>query len=227
MAWSVDFNSGEGSSSEPSKSTDGQCGPQNGGAVCPGSGFGDCCSSSGWCGSEEGHCGSACISGDCWKGGVTTDGRCGAGFNDFVCGFWPQGTCCSSGGWCGDTDAHCGDGCQSGCDGVPLPGEGDTGGPGGDGPGDGPGDGDDDEDEEEDPDSEGAAYCDLNTEEWDADAWNDLDLANWFQDRLDWWEFNDWPEIDDASIPRGIAKWLATGPARQDAEMYWPNECKE
>lgn len=118
MAWSVDFNSGPGDITEPPKSTDGRCGPDHGGATCPGSGYGDCCSSSGWCGSSDGHCGSACISGDCQEGGHTTDGRCGAGFNNFICGNWEQGSCCSSGGWCGDSESHCGDGCQSCCDGT-------------------------------------------------------------------------------------------------------------
>ncbi len=28
-----------------------------------------------------------------------------------------HGTCCSQYGYCGNTDAYCGDGCQSGCDG--------------------------------------------------------------------------------------------------------------
>lgn len=31
-----------------------------------------------------------------------------------MCGNWPQGSCCSAAGYCGDTTDHCGDGCQSG-----------------------------------------------------------------------------------------------------------------
>lgn len=230
MAWSVDFNSGEGSNSEPPKSSDGQCGPAHGGATCPGSGYGNCCSSSGWCGSSDGHCGSACIGGECNEGGQTTDGRCGAGFNGAFCGTWDQGTCCSSGGWCGSSDAHCGDGCQSGCDGSPdiptNPGEGNTGNPGGGGGG---GDGDDEEEEDDDDnDSEGADLCGQNTENWNSKAWNDLGLAEWFQDRVDWWAFQRWPDTEGtASVPNSIAKWLATGPAVSSAEMYWPNSCKE
>jgi hypothetical protein len=45
---------------------------------------------------------------------LTTDGSCGASFGDKLCGDWPQGSCCSSYGSCGSSDAHCGDGCQSG-----------------------------------------------------------------------------------------------------------------
>ncbi|KAK7204495.1 glyoxal oxidase N-terminus-domain-containing protein [Myxozyma melibiosi] len=45
---------------------------------------------------------------------VTTDGTCGAQNNDTVCGNWAQGNCCSQYGYCGDTTAHCGTGCQSG-----------------------------------------------------------------------------------------------------------------
>jgi chitinase len=46
-AWSVNFNSGEGSDLEPPVTTNGQCDPNNGGTVC-GNGFGTCCSASGW-----------------------------------------------------------------------------------------------------------------------------------------------------------------------------------
>ncbi|KAF2742941.1 carbohydrate-binding module family 18 protein, partial [Sporormia fimetaria CBS 119925] len=41
-------------------SPDGTCGGHNG-YVCPDSGFGDCCSQYGWCGSDpSGHCGAGC-----------------------------------------------------------------------------------------------------------------------------------------------------------------------
>lgn len=47
-------------------------------------------------------------------GKQTTDGSCGATFNDMICGTWAQGSCCSMYGYCGNTTAHCGEGCQSG-----------------------------------------------------------------------------------------------------------------
>jgi len=45
---------------------------------------------------------------------ATTDGTCGASNDNTVCGDWAQGSCCSMYGFCGNTTAHCGDGCQSG-----------------------------------------------------------------------------------------------------------------
>ncbi|KAF2735174.1 glyoxal oxidase [Polyplosphaeria fusca] len=54
-------------------------------------------------------------------GKATTDGSCGATFGNTVCGNWPQGACCSMYGYCGNTTAHCGDGCQSGpCANAPV-----------------------------------------------------------------------------------------------------------
>ncbi|KAF2270809.1 galactose oxidase [Lojkania enalia] len=47
-------------------------------------------------------------------GEPTTDGTCGANFGNTVCGDWPQGSCCSMYGYCGNTTSHCGEGCQSG-----------------------------------------------------------------------------------------------------------------
>ncbi|CAO2657437.1 Nn.00g035630.m01.CDS01 [Neocucurbitaria sp. VM-36] len=44
----------------------------------------------------------------------TTDGTCGAKFGNTVCGDWAQGSCCSMYGYCGNTTAHCGEGCQNG-----------------------------------------------------------------------------------------------------------------
>ncbi|KAF1951681.1 glyoxal oxidase [Byssothecium circinans] len=44
----------------------------------------------------------------------TVDGSCGATFGNTVCGNWAQGSCCSMYGYCGNTTAHCGEGCQSG-----------------------------------------------------------------------------------------------------------------
>ncbi|KAE9370869.1 carbohydrate-binding module family 18 [Stipitochalara longipes BDJ] len=59
-------------------------------------------------------------------GAVTTDGTCGAGNGNTVCGNWPNGNCCSMYGFCGNTAAHCGAGCQSGsclsAPAVPAPG---------------------------------------------------------------------------------------------------------
>jgi len=48
----------------------------------------------------------------------STDGKCGPNNGNLLCD--PKstvytGTCCSPYGWCGNTAAHCGDGCQSGC----------------------------------------------------------------------------------------------------------------
>lgn len=117
MAWSVDFEPGTVSNSDddsPAISTDGRCGPDNGGLTCVGSSFGNCCSGSGYCGSTEDYCGTGCVSGDCTVNGTTTNGRCGAGFYGATCAGTDFGSCCSAGGYCGDTDAHCGDGCQSG-----------------------------------------------------------------------------------------------------------------
>ncbi|KAF2823430.1 DUF1929-domain-containing protein [Ophiobolus disseminans] len=44
----------------------------------------------------------------------TIDGSCGATFGNTVCGDWAQGSCCSMYGYCGNTTAHCGEGCQNG-----------------------------------------------------------------------------------------------------------------
>ncbi|KAI0201413.1 glycoside hydrolase superfamily [Astrocystis sublimbata] len=114
MAWSVDFNSGVGDGDQPPPSTDGRCGSGTGGKVCEGSGFGDCCSSKGYCGSSTDHCGNGCQSGLCSINSETTDGTCGAAYNDIVCGPWPKGSCCSPAGYCGSSEDHCGPGCQSG-----------------------------------------------------------------------------------------------------------------
>lgn len=51
----------------------------------------------------------------------STDGTCGPSNGGLLCD--PNatnyhGTCCSQYGWCGDTAAYCGTGCQSGCDGA-------------------------------------------------------------------------------------------------------------
>ena len=48
----------------------------------------------------------------------STDGTCGSTHGGTICDPNSKvytGTCCSSYGWCGNTAAHCGTGCQSGC----------------------------------------------------------------------------------------------------------------
>lgn len=56
------------------------------------------------------------------NGQYSTDGKCGPANGNLLCD--PNstvytGTCCSSYGWCGNTPAHCGTGCLSGCGGAP------------------------------------------------------------------------------------------------------------
>ncbi|ATZ50700.1 Bcgo1 [Botrytis cinerea B05.10] len=110
-------------------STDGTCGPANGNTLCdPNSTVykGSCCSSYGWCGNDEAHCGTGCLSG--CTGGTTTpsgtsprsDGRCGSAFGGATCDANGEyGGCCSSYGYCGSTTDHClaSNGCQNGCTG--------------------------------------------------------------------------------------------------------------
>lgn len=141
---------GGSSPSGTSPRPDGRCGSAFGGATCdPNGAYGGCCSSAGWCGSTTAHClpSNGCQSG-CTvsttsvpppsttssgepiisptggggnNGGQTTDGTCGASNGNTVCGNWPQGGCCSQYGYCGDTSAHCGAGCQSGpCYSAPV-----------------------------------------------------------------------------------------------------------
>lgn len=87
--------------------------------------FGGCCSQHGWCGKtpmhclQENGCQSGCAADPTKSAGVsisesaigvatstistpaaasrsvTTDGTCGAGKGNTVCGNWPQGSCCS------------------------------------------------------------------------------------------------------------------------------------
>ncbi|KAH8797670.1 bacteriodes thetaiotaomicron symbiotic chitinase [Xylogone sp. PMI_703] len=126
MIWSIDYYSGIGdlltriSGDTPTNpnavnTTDGTCGTINGTqTVCGDWPQGSCCSSAGFCGNTPAHCGSGCQSGPCTIGGVTTDGTCGSANHFTTCGDWPQGSCCSSAGFCGNDTAHCGSGCQSG-----------------------------------------------------------------------------------------------------------------
>ena len=61
--------------------TDGSCGPANGGKTCTGASFGTCCSASGYYGSTTAHCSSGCQSGfgtcSSQSGTISTDGNCG------------------------------------------------------------------------------------------------------------------------------------------------------
>lgn len=105
-------------------STDGRCGPNFNNATCdPNSTVykGSCCSSAGWCGNTADHCGTGCVSGctsttppPTGTGTPTTDGTCGRDNGGKTCVGWSTGECCSMYGWCGNTDSHCGAGCQSG-----------------------------------------------------------------------------------------------------------------
>ncbi|KAF5024579.1 hypothetical protein F66182_3342 [Fusarium sp. NRRL 66182] len=97
--------------------TDGACGAN--GKVCTGSTYGDCCSSSGYCGKGADYCEAGCQTafGSCnvgsGAGSMTTDGSCGA--NGKTCKGPKYGDCCSGSGYCGGTDAFClaSEGCQS------------------------------------------------------------------------------------------------------------------
>lgn len=94
-------------------STDGACGKN--GKTCKGSTFGDCCSSSGFCGGDSEHCGTGCQTGfgtcSSTGGDISTDGSCGK--NGKTCKGSTFGTCCSANGFCGGTSDHCGAGCQA------------------------------------------------------------------------------------------------------------------
>lgn len=94
-------------------SRDATCGGKNG-YTCEGSGFGDCCSKWGWCGSTAEYCGKHCQEefGSCLQGkddspsppaGVSYD-RCGPHHEGLKCA---DSLCCSEYGWCGKTDEHC------------------------------------------------------------------------------------------------------------------------
>ena len=122
MIWSVDFESGDGVNSDDvdetaPKTTDGRCGPEHGNTVCGDWADGGCCSSSGFCGNGPSHCGNGCQSGPCLEAAETSDGTCGPNYGNSICGSWPGGSCCSTSGYCGGDDDHCGIDCISGpCD---------------------------------------------------------------------------------------------------------------
>ncbi|KAH8122261.1 carbohydrate-binding module family 18 protein [Trichoderma asperelloides] len=111
--------SGACSGSSTGVTTDGTCGPANGGTTCDNPSFGPCCSTSGYCGSTSAYCGPGnCYSGKCDpdNGGPSTDGSCGPNFaGNKTCTGTQFGTCCSVSGYCGSTSAYCGVGnCYSG-----------------------------------------------------------------------------------------------------------------
>ncbi|KAL4778141.1 hypothetical protein BJX76DRAFT_352835 [Aspergillus varians] len=100
-------------------STDGLCGAANDGQTCPGTSFGDCCSASGYCGDTVEYCGTGCQPkfGTCSPSTgppVSTDGLCSQMSDPVgaVCEGSAFGDCCSEWGYCGDTNAYCGTGCQ-------------------------------------------------------------------------------------------------------------------
>jgi hypothetical protein len=94
-------------------STEGSCGGTNK-YQCKGSPFGNCCSSSGFCGSTTGHCTAGCqvTFGYCTNPDLSPDGTCG-GTSKYQCKGSGFGDCCSASGYCGSTTAHCNAGCQS------------------------------------------------------------------------------------------------------------------
>jgi hypothetical protein len=94
------------------ESTDGSCGGSDR-LSCVGSSFGNCCSSSNFCGNSTAHCGAGCnpLFGICEKP-TSTDGTCG-GTKGHTCKGSLFGDCCSASGFCGTTDGYCIAGCQN------------------------------------------------------------------------------------------------------------------
>jgi hypothetical protein len=80
-----------------------------------GSGFGDCCASSGYCGATTAHCTAGCQSafGTCTSIDISPDGTCG-GTKKYKGKGSSFGDCCSSNRYCGKTSDHCNAGCQTG-----------------------------------------------------------------------------------------------------------------
>ncbi|KAF2143645.1 carbohydrate-binding module family 18 protein [Aplosporella prunicola CBS 121167] len=104
--------------SYPQISPDGTCGGENG-YDCTSSGFGDCCSSSGYCGDSTAFCAQGCqsaFSASCLTTNIPTlNGACGAKKGGYICaGGRYEGQCCSSDGFCGSSFIYCGTGCQTG-----------------------------------------------------------------------------------------------------------------
>ncbi|KAL0943095.1 uncharacterized protein CTRU02_200981 [Colletotrichum truncatum] len=96
-------------------SEDGTCGSGTPGWVCTPA-WGACCSKDGLCGYSSAFCGDGCQEGfgECdstsppppGPGDPSPDGTCG-GTNGFNCTGTAYGNCCSSGGFCGSSPAHC------------------------------------------------------------------------------------------------------------------------
>jgi hypothetical protein len=91
----------------------GTCGGTNS-FICKGLSFGDCCSSSGFCGKSDAHCKAGCqmAIGNCTASNISPDGTCG-GSKGMTCTGSTFGNCCLSSGYCGSTTGHCTAGCQS------------------------------------------------------------------------------------------------------------------
>ena len=93
---------------------DGACGAKAG-LTCAGSSFGNCCSPWNFCGSSDVHCGVGCQPeyGDCDENeefkdtNISLDGSCGVE-SGYTCAGSVYGDCCSSYGFCGKTEVHCG-----------------------------------------------------------------------------------------------------------------------
>ncbi|KAL6597702.1 coth protein-domain-containing protein [Neocallimastix sp. 'constans'] len=112
-----DDKSNNTSPSTSPTSDDGRCGSN--GRICPNN---ECCSQYGYCGTTDEYCGSGCQSefGRCNSSGnpssnntpskvpISPDYHCGP--NNGACA---NNECCSQYGYCGTTDAYCGNGCQS------------------------------------------------------------------------------------------------------------------
>ncbi|PLB44169.1 hypothetical protein P170DRAFT_416613 [Aspergillus steynii IBT 23096] len=101
-------------------SENGTCGPSYANTICEGSSFGDCCSTSGYCGTGVEYCRPGnCVSGACEpNNGATTNGTCGPDWGYTTCSNPSFGRCCSVYGYCGNGKEFCGPGlCYSGeCD---------------------------------------------------------------------------------------------------------------
>lgn len=95
-------------------SPDGTCSGKDG-YTCLGSLFGDCCSSSMFCGSSKDYCAAGCQAkfGKCNEGSdkISPDGTCG-GSKKWTCKDSLFGDCCSGSNFCGATAEYCGSGCQ-------------------------------------------------------------------------------------------------------------------
>ncbi|KAF2429133.1 hypothetical protein EJ08DRAFT_650705 [Tothia fuscella] len=99
-------------------STNGACGG-SGRFKCDGSTYGDCCSSSGFCGKGISFCAQGCqrnFSSACLTTSIPSlNGECGQRKGGFSCTGGPfDGECCSSDGYCGNLDGYCRLGCQTG-----------------------------------------------------------------------------------------------------------------